>query len=52
MFVYVADLLLVIGDPLKDLSVLSDQAEHLDLIVRGSDIVKNTKLLAYSLLEE
>jgi imidazolonepropionase-like amidohydrolase len=37
-----ADLLLVNGDPLRDLNVLSGQGEHLDLIVRGGDIVKNT----------
>jgi imidazolonepropionase-like amidohydrolase len=36
-----ADLLLVKGDPLKDLGVLSGQGEHLDLIVRGGEILKN-----------
>jgi imidazolonepropionase-like amidohydrolase len=36
-----ADLLLVKGDPLKDLGVLSGQGEHLDLIVRGGEISKN-----------
>jgi imidazolonepropionase-like amidohydrolase len=36
-----ADLLLVNGDPLKDLSALSGQGEYLDLIVRGGEIFKN-----------
>jgi len=36
-----ADLLLVNGDPLKDLGVLSGQGEHLDVIVRGGVIFKN-----------
>jgi imidazolonepropionase-like amidohydrolase len=36
-----ADLLLVKGNPLKDLGVLSGQGEHLDLIVRGGEISKN-----------
>jgi imidazolonepropionase-like amidohydrolase len=36
-----ADLLLVKGDPLKDLGALSGQGEHLDLIVRGGEILKN-----------
>lgn len=36
-----ADLLLVKGNPLKDLGVLSGQGEHLDLIVRGGEILKN-----------
>jgi imidazolonepropionase-like amidohydrolase len=36
-----ADLLLVKGDPLKDLDALSGQGEHLDLIVRGGEILKN-----------
>jgi imidazolonepropionase-like amidohydrolase len=36
-----ADLLLVKGNPLEDLGVLSGQGEHLDLIVRGGDISKN-----------
>jgi imidazolonepropionase-like amidohydrolase len=36
-----ADLLLVKGDPLKDLGVLSGQGEHLDLIVRGGEISKS-----------
>jgi imidazolonepropionase-like amidohydrolase len=36
-----ADLLLVKGNPLEDLGVLSGQGEHLDLIVRGGEISKN-----------
>ena len=36
-----ADLLLVDGDPLGDISVLGGQGEHLDLIVRGGEIVVN-----------
>jgi imidazolonepropionase-like amidohydrolase len=34
-----ADLLLVDGDPLADLSVLDGQGEHIDLIVRAGEIV-------------
>jgi imidazolonepropionase-like amidohydrolase len=37
-----ADLLLVNGDPLRDLGVLSGQGERLDVIVRGGVIFKNT----------
>jgi imidazolonepropionase-like amidohydrolase len=37
-----ADFLLVSGDPLKDLTVLSGQGEHLDVIARGGVIFKNT----------
>ena len=36
-----ADFLLVSGDPLKDLTVLGGQGEHLDVIVRGGVIFKN-----------
>ena len=36
-----ADLLLVDGDPLADIAVLAGQGEHLDLIVRAGEIVKN-----------
>lgn len=36
-----ADLLLVDGDPLADISVLTGQGERLDLIVRGGEIVVN-----------
>jgi imidazolonepropionase-like amidohydrolase len=36
-----ADLLLVKGNPLKDLGVLSGQGEHIDLIVCGGEISKN-----------
>jgi imidazolonepropionase-like amidohydrolase len=34
-----ADLLLVDGDPLRDLSLLTEQGAHLPLIVRGGEIV-------------
>ena len=36
-----ADLLLVDGDPLADISVLNGQGERLDLIVRGGEIAVN-----------
>ncbi len=36
-----ADLLLVDGDPLRDIGVLGGQGEHLDLIVRAGEIVVN-----------
>ena len=36
-----ADLLLVDGNPLRDLGVLGGQGEHLDLIVRAGEIVTN-----------
>ena len=36
-----ADLLLVDGDPLADIGVLGGQGDHLDLIVRAGQIVKN-----------
>jgi imidazolonepropionase-like amidohydrolase len=35
-----ADLLLVDGDPLADISVLGGQGDHLDLIVRAGEIVR------------
>jgi imidazolonepropionase-like amidohydrolase len=34
-----ADFLLVDGDPLADIGVLAGQGEHLDLVVRGGEIV-------------
>jgi imidazolonepropionase-like amidohydrolase len=37
-----ADLLVVNGNPLEDLGVLSGQGERLDLIMRGGVIFKNT----------
>lgn len=37
-----ADLLLVEGDPTKDLSLLADPAKNLPLIVRDGTVVKNT----------
>ena len=36
-----ADLLLVDGDPLLDIGVLGGQGDHLDLIVRGGEIISN-----------
>lgn len=36
-----ADLLVVDGDPLKDISLLAGQGEHLDVIMKAGDIVKN-----------
>jgi imidazolonepropionase-like amidohydrolase len=36
-----ADLLLVDGDPLRDISILDGQGEHLDLIARAGEIVVN-----------
>lgn len=36
-----ADLILVDGDPLADLSLLTGQGERLDLVVRGGEIVVN-----------
>ncbi|HEX2272546.1 MAG TPA: amidohydrolase family protein, partial [Acidimicrobiales bacterium] len=36
-----ADLLLVDGDPLSDINVLGGQGDHLDLVVRAGEIVKN-----------
>ena len=36
-----ADLLLVDGDPLADISVLGGQGDHLDLIVRAGEVIVN-----------
>lgn len=36
-----ADLLLVDGNPLEDLSVLGGQGDHLDVIVRAGKVIKN-----------
>jgi len=36
-----ADLLLVDGNPLDDISVLGGQGDHLDLIVRAGKVIKN-----------
>ena len=36
-----ADLIAVKGNPLKDLSLLTDQGRHMPLIVKGGEIVKN-----------
>ena len=35
-----ADLLVVDGDPLKDISLLAENGKHLRMIVRGGEIVK------------
>ena len=37
----VADLLLVDGDPLRDIHLLDGQGDHLDLIVRGGETIVN-----------
>ncbi len=37
----VADLLLVDGDPLRDIDLLDGQGDHLDLIVRGGETIVN-----------
>ena len=36
-----ADMLLVDGDPLRDISLLGGQGDHLDLIARGGEVVVN-----------
>ncbi|MCH9728956.1 MAG: amidohydrolase family protein [Actinomycetia bacterium] len=36
-----ADLLLIDGNPLEDLSVLGGQGDHLDLIMRAGKVIKN-----------
>ena len=36
-----ADILIVDGDPLQDVSLLGGQGEHLNLIVRGGEIITN-----------
>jgi len=36
-----ADLLVVDGDPLKDISLLAADGQKLSLILRGGEIVKN-----------
>lgn len=36
-----ADLILVDGDPLSDISLLAQNGEKLDMIIRGGEIVKN-----------
>jgi imidazolonepropionase-like amidohydrolase len=37
-----ADLIVVDGDPLKDIHLLSQNGRALPLIMRGGEIVKNT----------
>ncbi|HEY0596733.1 amidohydrolase family protein, partial [Sphingopyxis sp.] len=36
-----ADLIVVDGDPLKDIGLLSQNGERLDLIIRDGEIIKN-----------
>jgi imidazolonepropionase-like amidohydrolase len=36
-----ADLLVVDGDPLKDIALVAESGKHLRMIVRGGAIVKN-----------
>ena len=36
-----ADLLLVDGDPLAVIGVLGGQGDHMDLVVRGGEIITN-----------
>ncbi|QXU52503.1 hypothetical protein NXT08_20585 [Rhodococcus pyridinivorans] len=36
-----ADVLLVDGNPLEDLSLLADPAKHLSVIVKNGNVVKN-----------
>jgi imidazolonepropionase-like amidohydrolase len=36
-----ADLIVVKGDPLKDLTLLTGQGRHMPLIIKGGDLVKN-----------
>jgi imidazolonepropionase-like amidohydrolase len=35
-----ADIIIVDGDPLADIEVLAQQGRHVDLVMRGGDIVK------------
>ena len=39
-----ADLIVVDGDPLRDLSLLTAQGQHMPLIMKGGAFVKNTSL--------
>ncbi|WP_368417395.1 amidohydrolase family protein [Falsiroseomonas sp.] len=39
---YLADLLVVDGDPLSDLGLLQDQGAHLSMIFKGGEVVKDT----------
>ncbi len=39
-----ADLIVVDGDPLKDLSLLTGQGRHMPLIVKAGVFVKQTEL--------
>jgi imidazolonepropionase-like amidohydrolase len=38
-----ADLIVVDGDPLRDLSLLTRQGAHMPLIVKGGEIVKHVR---------
>jgi imidazolonepropionase-like amidohydrolase len=38
-----ADLIVVDGDPLRDLSLLTRQGAHMPLIVKGGEIVNNER---------
>ena len=39
---WVADILLIYGEPLEDISVLRDPQQNLVLIMKGGEIIKNT----------
>lgn len=36
-----ADLIVVDGDPLKDIGLLAAEGRNLDLIMRGGEVIKN-----------
>jgi imidazolonepropionase-like amidohydrolase len=38
-----ADLIVVDGDPLRDLSLLTRQGAHMPLIVKGGEVVKQVR---------
>ena len=38
-----ADLIVVDGDPIRDLSLLTRQGAHLPLIVKGGEVVKHVR---------
>jgi imidazolonepropionase-like amidohydrolase len=37
-----ADLIVVNGNPLSDLSLLTQQGAHISLIMQGGNVIKNT----------
>lgn len=39
-----ADLIVVDGDPLKDLALLTGQGRHLPVILKGGEFVKRSRL--------